>query len=61
MTGAPTFAILGISGEGNAMAIEGRRDWFFPALALAISLTAFTGFAFTYLGPLATGTYAPVS
>lgn len=43
------------------MAIEGRRDWFFPALALAISLTAFAGFALTYLGPLATGTYAPVS
>ena len=43
------------------MTTEGRRDWFFPALALAISLTAFTGFAFTYLGPLATGTYAEVS
>ena len=43
------------------MVIEDRRDWFFPALALAISLTAFAGFAFTYLGPLATGTYAPVS
>ena len=42
------------------MAAQGR-DWFFPTLALAISLTAFTGFAFTYLVPLATGTYAPVS
>lgn len=38
-----------------------RREWFFPALALAISLTAFTGFAFTYLGPLAAGTYGKVS
>lgn len=37
------------------------RGWIFPALALAISLTAFAGFALTYLGPLATGTYAPVS
>lgn len=38
-----------------------ERGWFFPALALAISLTAFAGFAFTYLGPLAAGAYAPVS
>lgn len=38
-----------------------RRGWFFPGLALAISLTAFAGFALTYLGPLATGTYAKVS
>lgn len=37
------------------------KGLFYPALALAISLTAFTGFAFTYLGPLATGTYPQVS
>ena len=61
VTGVQTFAILGVSEKGDVMAIEERRDWFFPALALAISLTAFTGFAFTYLGPLAAGTYAPVS
>ncbi|HEV2081364.1 MAG TPA: hypothetical protein VGR32_02810 [Brevundimonas sp.] len=43
------------------MTIEARGGWFFPALALAISLTAFAGFAITYLGPLASGTYQPVS
>jgi hypothetical protein len=43
------------------MAVQGRGGWFFPGLALAISLTAFTGFALTYLGPLAAGTYAKVS
>ncbi|MDI6625741.1 MAG: hypothetical protein QME55_13500 [Brevundimonas sp.] len=41
--------------------MQGRGGWFFPGLALAISLTAFAGFALTYLGPLAAGTYAPVS
>jgi hypothetical protein len=39
--------------------IDGK--WFFPALALAISLTAFAGFATTYLGPLAAGAYPAVS
>ncbi|OYX58147.1 MAG: hypothetical protein B7Y86_03845 [Brevundimonas subvibrioides] len=43
------------------MATRARAGLFFPLLALAISLTAFTGFAFTYLGPLAAGTYAEVS
>jgi len=38
-----------------------RRSLFYPLLALAISATAFLGFAFTYLGPLMTGSYAPVS
>ncbi len=33
----------------------------FPALALAIALTAFAGFSLTYLGPLATGAYPQVS
>ena len=32
---------------------DGR--WFFPGIALAISATAFAGFAITYLGPLAAG------
>lgn len=40
---------------------SGKSGLFYPALALAISLTAFTGFAFTYLGPLAAGTYPQVS
>jgi hypothetical protein len=40
---------------------SGKRELFYPALALAISLTAFIGFAFTYLGPLAKGTYPEVS
>lgn len=43
------------------MAPSAKRDLFYPALALAISLTAFAGFAFTYLGPLATNTYPAVS
>ena len=43
------------------MVKQGRPERFFPALALAISLTAFAGFAITYLGPLATGTYPSVS
>lgn len=43
------------------MTASARHDWFFPALALAISATAFGGFAITYLGPLATGTYPDVS
>lgn len=60
MTGARTFGILTASAEGDVMAAQ-ARGWIFPALALAISLTAFAGFALTYLGPLATGTYAPVS
>lgn len=34
---------------------------FFPGVALAISVTAFAGFAITYLGPLAAGAYPPVS
>jgi len=33
----------------------------FPALALAIAITAFAGFSLTYLGPLATGEYPAVS
>lgn len=33
----------------------------FPALALAITITAFAGFSLTYLGPLATGAYPKVS
>ncbi len=43
------------------MAPTAKRDLFYPALALAISLTAFLGFAFTYLGPLVTSTYPDVS
>ena len=43
------------------MATDDRGGVFFPALALAISLTAFAGFAITYLGPLASGTYGQVS
>jgi len=43
------------------MAYLGRRDFFYPALCLAISLTTFAGFTFTYLGPLATSTYPEVS
>lgn len=43
------------------MAASAKRYLFYPTLALAISLTAFTGFAFTYLGPLATNTYPEVS
>lgn len=43
------------------MAPSAKRDLFYPALALVISLTAFLGFAFTYLGPLATSTYPTVS
>ena len=35
--------------------------WFFPGVALAISVTAFAGFATTYMGPLATGAYPAVS
>ena len=38
---------------------DGR--WFFPGIALAISATAFAGFAITYLGPLAAGAYPAVS
>lgn len=38
-----------------------RRSLFYPLLALAISATAILGFTFTYLGPLATGTYPEVS
>ena len=43
------------------MATPDKRDLFYPALALAISLTTFLGFTFTYLGPLATNTYPEVS
>lgn len=39
----------------------GKIKLFYPTLALAVSLTAFAGFAFTYFGPLAAGTYPPVS
>ena len=42
------------------MATPDKRYLFYPALALAISLTAFLGFTFTYLGPLATSTYPEV-
>jgi hypothetical protein len=43
--------------------MDSRSDgrWFFPGVALAISVTAFAGFAITYLGPLAAGAYPPVS
>lgn len=61
MTGRSGFAILALSGEGDEMVSQDRRAWLYPALALAISLTAFAGFAFTYLGPLASGTYPEVS
>lgn len=37
------------------------NNLFYPTLALAISLTAFAGFAFTYLGPLVAGSYPAVS
>lgn len=43
------------------MAPSDKRELFYPALALAISVTAFLGFTFTYLGPLATSTYPEVS
>lgn len=43
------------------MADAGKRDLFYPALCLAISLTTFAGFTTTYLGPLATNTYPEVS
>ncbi|MEQ1491262.1 MAG: hypothetical protein ABL932_12010 [Terricaulis sp.] len=38
-----------------------KKGFFYPVLALAISITAFTGFAFTYLGPLVARTYPEVS
>jgi len=43
--------------------MDSRADgrWFFPGVALAISVTAFAGFAITYLGPLAAGAYPAVS
>jgi hypothetical protein len=34
---------------------------FYPAMAVAISLTAFTGFAFTYFVPMFRGAYPPAS
>jgi hypothetical protein len=40
---------------------SGKKGVFYPALALAISLTAFAGFAFTYIGPIAVGDYPPAS
>lgn len=43
------------------MGPESKRDLFFPILASAISLTAFAGFAITYLWPLATRTYPEAS
>lgn len=43
------------------MSPSDKRELFYPGLALVISLTAFIGFAFTYLGPLAAGTYPEVS
>lgn len=43
------------------MGLSSKNNLFFPALALAVSLTAFAGFAFTYLGPLAAGTYPAAS
>jgi hypothetical protein len=43
------------------MAYSGKRDLFYPALCLAISLTTFAGFTITYLGPLATSSYPEVS
>lgn len=43
------------------MSSSAKPGLFYPALALSISLTAFLGFAFTYLGPLATSTYPEVS
>jgi hypothetical protein len=43
------------------MGSKASEAWVFPALALAISLTAFAGFATTYLGPLAAGAYPAVS
>lgn len=43
------------------MPLQDKRDLFFPVLALAISVTAFAGFAITYLGPLAARTYPEVS
>lgn len=36
-----------------------RDHVFYPALAIAISATAFAGFSFTYFGPIVTGTYSP--
>jgi len=38
-----------------------KRSLFYPLLALAISATAFLGFAFTYFGPLMTSSYPQVS
>ncbi len=34
---------------------------FYPTMAVAISLTAFAGFTFTYFGPVIRGTYPPAS
>lgn len=36
-----------------------RAPLFYPALALLISATAFTGFSFTYFGPIFKGSYPP--
>lgn len=36
-----------------------RRDRFFPWTAVAIAATVFTGFWFTYFGPMVAGTRAP--
>ena len=41
--------------------MSGQKGRFYPALALAVAVTAFAGFAFTYFGPLATGTYPQAS
>lgn len=43
------------------METSARRELFYPLLALSISVTAFAGFAITYLWPLATNTYPEVS
>ncbi len=43
------------------MTASAKREVFYPVIALAIALTAFVGFAFTYLGPLAAGTYPKAS
>lgn len=48
-------------GQRGYEKLSGQNGRFYPALALAVSVTAFVGFAFTYLGPLAVGTYPPVS
>jgi hypothetical protein len=44
-----------------AAAAPSRRPSVYPGLTLAMSITVFWGFAYTYFTPVLTGTYPPVS